>query len=118
MDGDSSEGGGKCPVMHGGLEKNAVVLEMSNQIWWPNHLNLKILNKNSALCDPMGEGFDYAAEFKSLDLDAVKQGSAVGDKERGAGVDARARKPLFPFRSDPVVLLPIMIVLISDHDLR
>ena len=73
MDGDNSQSGGKCPVMHGGLEKNAVVLEMSNQIWWPNYLNLKVLNKNSALCDPMGEGFDYAREFESLDLAAVKQ---------------------------------------------
>jgi catalase-peroxidase len=73
MDGDSSQSGGTCPVMHGGLEKNAVVLEMSNTIWWPNHLNLKILHQNSALCDPMGEGFDYAKEFKTLDLAAVKQ---------------------------------------------
>jgi catalase-peroxidase len=72
MDGDSSQSGGKCP-MGGGLEKNAVVLEMSNAVWWPNHLNLKVLHQNSALCDPMGEAFDYAEEFKTLDLDAVKQ---------------------------------------------
>ena len=71
MDGDSGENASKCPVV-GGLEKNAVVLEMSNQIWWPNHLNLRILHQNSALCDPMGE-FDYAEEFNSLDLNAVKQ---------------------------------------------
>ncbi len=67
MDGDS-----KCPVMHG-VEKNAVVLEMSNQLWWPNQLNLKILHQNSPLSDPMGEAFDYAEEFKSLDLEALKQ---------------------------------------------
>jgi catalase-peroxidase len=67
MDGDS-----KCPVMHG-AEKNAVVLEMSNLLWWPNQLNLKILHQNSPLTDPMDEAFDYAAEFKSLDLDAVRQ---------------------------------------------
>jgi catalase-peroxidase len=73
MDGDSSQSGGKCPVMHGGLEKNAVVLEMSNQIWWPNHLNLKILHQHSPKSDPMGEAFDYAEEFKTLDLNAVKQ---------------------------------------------
>ena len=72
MDGDSGQSGGKCPVM-GGLEKNAVVLEMSNQVWWPNHLNLKILHQHSAQSDPMGEAFDYAEEFKSLDLNAVKQ---------------------------------------------
>jgi catalase-peroxidase len=67
MDGDS-----KCPVMHG-AEKNAVVLEMTNHLWWPNQLNLKILHQNSPLCDPMGEDFDYAEEFKSLDLEAVRQ---------------------------------------------
>ena len=67
MDGDS-----KCPVM-GKTEKNAVVLEMSNQLWWPNQLNLKILHQNSPLTDPMGEAFDYAAEFKTLDLHAVQQ---------------------------------------------
>jgi catalase-peroxidase len=68
MDGDN-----KCPVMHGGTEKNAVVLEMTNHLWWPNQLNLKILHQNSPLCDPMGEAFDYAEEFKSLDLEAVRQ---------------------------------------------
>jgi catalase-peroxidase len=67
MDGDS-----KCPVMHG-VEKNAVVLEMSNQLWWPNQLNLKILHQNPPACDPMGEAFNYAEAFKSLDLEAVKQ---------------------------------------------
>ena len=73
MDGDSSQSGGQCPVLHGGLEKNAVVLEMSNSVWWPNHLNLKILHQNPPKADPMGQAFDYAAEFKTLDLNAVKQ---------------------------------------------
>ena len=45
----------------------------SNQDWWPNRLKLNILRQHSSLSDPMGEGFDYAAEFKSLDLAAVKQ---------------------------------------------
>ncbi len=62
----------KCPVMHGG-ERNAVVLEMSNRMWWPNQLDLKVLHQNSPLCDPMGGAFNYAEEFKSLDLAAVKQ---------------------------------------------
>ncbi len=64
----------KCPVTggHDEYDDNAVVLEMSNQAWWPNQVNLKILHQNSALSDPMGEGFDYAEEFKSLDLDAVR----------------------------------------------
>ena len=44
-----------------------------NSAWWPNQLNLKLLNQNSPLFNPMEEGFDYAKEFKSLDLGAVKK---------------------------------------------
>ena len=62
----------KCPVMHGG-DQNAVVLEMSNRLWWPNQLDLKVLHQHSSLSDPMGEGFNYAEEFKTLDLEAVRQ---------------------------------------------
>ena len=70
MDGDS-----KCPVDHGGegQKKTAVVLKMSNDQWWPNSLSLKILHQHSPLSDPMGEDFDYAEEFKSLDFNALKQ---------------------------------------------
>jgi len=46
---------------------------MSNRDWWPNQLNLKILHQNSHLVNPMGETFNYAEEFKKLDLAAVKQ---------------------------------------------
>jgi catalase-peroxidase len=42
-----------------------------NRDWWPNQLNLAILRKNPAVADPMGEGFDYAAEFRTLDLNAL-----------------------------------------------
>jgi catalase-peroxidase len=45
----------------------------SNRDWWPNELNLKALQQNSPLADPMGAEFDYAAEFRSLDLDALKK---------------------------------------------
>ena len=45
---------------------------LANQHWWPEQLNLRPLNKNSPLIDPMGEGFDYAEAFNSLDLGAVK----------------------------------------------
>src|SRR5262249_61065030 len=45
----------------------------SNQDWWPNQLNLKVLQHNPPARDPMGAGFDYAAAFKTLDLDAVKK---------------------------------------------
>ncbi len=61
---------GKCPVMgHGQTAAGAA----ANLRWWPNQLNLKVLHQNSALSDPMGEAFDYAAEFRTLDLDALKQ---------------------------------------------
>ena len=66
MDGDR-----KCPVMGGHHQQNAG--SSKNMQWWPNQLNLKPLNQNSPLTDPMGEAFDYAEEFKSLDLDAVRQ---------------------------------------------
>ena len=62
----------KCP-MSGGARKPAVAAVRSNADWWPDQLNLKILHQHSALSDPMGEGFDYAAAFKTLDLDAVVQ---------------------------------------------
>ncbi|WP_055001090.1 catalase/peroxidase HPI, partial [Pseudomonas cannabina] len=45
----------------------------TNRDWWPKQLNLKILHQHSSLSDPMGESFDYAKEFKSLDFEAVKQ---------------------------------------------
>jgi catalase-peroxidase len=54
----------KCPVMHGSGAG-------SNRHWWPTALNIDVLHRNSELSDPMGEGFDYAKEFKSLDLKAV-----------------------------------------------
>ena len=66
------DGENKCPVAHGG-DKNTVLLKMSNDKWWPNALSVKILGQNSELTDPMGKDFDYAKEFKSLDLNAVKQ---------------------------------------------
>jgi len=51
---------------------NTTVGTRSNRDWWPNQLNLKILHQNSSLSDPMGKAFNYAEEFKSLDLDAVR----------------------------------------------
>ncbi len=72
MDTGNNESAGKCPVMGGAQRPNATG-SSANQAWWPNQLNLKILNQNSPLTDPMGEEFDYAAEFKTLDLEAVRQ---------------------------------------------
>ncbi len=57
----------ECPFMH------STVGMRSNRDWWPNQLNLKILHQNSALSNPMGAAFDYAAEFKKLDFKALKQ---------------------------------------------
>jgi catalase-peroxidase len=57
----------KCPVSagaHGGT---------SNRDWWPNQLNLSVLEQPSSKADPMGEDFDYAKEFKSLDLKALRK---------------------------------------------
>ncbi|KGM33110.1 catalase/peroxidase HPI [Inquilinus limosus] len=56
---------GKCPVTGGGSRGH------TNRDWWPDQLNLSVLHLHSALSDPMGESFDYAKEFKTLDLDAV-----------------------------------------------
>ncbi len=63
----------RCPVMHGPHAVQTAVGATANQHWWPNQLNLRMLNQNSPLIDPMGAEFDYAEEFKTLDLDAVKQ---------------------------------------------
>lgn len=63
---------GKCPFTGGMLQK-AAGAGMRNQDWWPNQLKLNILRQNSTLSNPMDESFDYAAEFKSLDLKAVKK---------------------------------------------
>ncbi|HEY2660089.1 MAG TPA: catalase/peroxidase HPI [Caulobacteraceae bacterium] len=60
----------KCPVA-GAPQGHQTRLARVNRDWWPNQLNLHVLHQHSALSDPMGEGFDYAKEFKSLDLNAV-----------------------------------------------
>lgn len=59
-----------CPFGHG-APSNARAGGRGNRDWWPEQLNLSILHQHSAKSDPMGEGFDYAKEFSSLDLDAV-----------------------------------------------
>lgn len=61
---DKSNGAGKCPVVHGSKGQN-------NRGWWPEHLDIGILHTNHPSADPLGEAFDYAKEFESLDLDAV-----------------------------------------------
>ncbi|MDO9352999.1 MAG: catalase/peroxidase HPI [Solirubrobacteraceae bacterium] len=65
-----ADGGGGCPVDHSRLKEPT--LGGGNRDWWPDRLNLKILAKNPAVANPLGEDFDYAAAFATLDLDAVK----------------------------------------------
>jgi len=64
MDAKTDESTGKCPVVHGKAGAR-------NRDWWPNQLNLQVLHQHSPLSDPMGEAFDYAKAFESLDLDAL-----------------------------------------------
>ena len=58
----------KCPVVGATAAKGGT----SNRDWWPNHLNLKVLQQHAPAANPLGDSFDYAKEFKSLDLAAVK----------------------------------------------
>jgi catalase-peroxidase len=67
MDGNDGKNAGKCPVMHGASSQHA------NRDWWPNQLNLTVLHQHSALSNPMGETFNYAEEFKKLDLEALRK---------------------------------------------
>ena len=64
---------GKCPVMHGANKAHSSAGTAALQHWWPDQLNLKMLNQNGPNVNPMGETFDYAAAFNSLDLKAVKK---------------------------------------------
>ena len=73
MDVKTDEQAGKCPVVHGATN----VGMRSNSDWWPNQMNLRILRQNSPQTDPMGKDFNYAEEFKKLDLEALKNDLAA-----------------------------------------
>src|SRR4051812_12363666 len=62
----------QCPVAHG-TRRHTVASAPSNAGWWPEQLNLKILHQHSSLSNPMDQQFNYAEEFKKLDLKAVVQ---------------------------------------------
>ena len=67
----------KCPMHTGAADGGkvdgaAVLFEMTNRLWWPNQLDVEVLHQNPPAGDPMDDGFDYAAAFLALDLDAVK----------------------------------------------
>ncbi|MBI3567060.1 MAG: catalase/peroxidase HPI [Gemmatimonadetes bacterium] len=72
MDGKTPTTAGKCPVMHGGGMASAAG-GRSNRDWWPNQLNLAILHQHQPVSAPMAPDFDYAEEFKQLDLEALKR---------------------------------------------
>jgi len=69
---ESTKSAGKCPIVHGPHARTAGV-STANQHWWPDQLNLKMLHQNPPAGDPMGEEFNYAEEFQTLDLDALKK---------------------------------------------
>ena len=81
----------KCPVAHGARRAQ------TNTDWWPNQLNLKVLHQHSPLSDPMGEEFNYAEEFKSLDLNAVIKDlhAAMTDSQQWWPADFGHYGPLF-----------------------
>jgi len=68
--GNPSTGTETASPMHGAVTHNSRKIAR-NEHWWPDRLDLAVLHQNTKLADPMGQDFDYAAEFKSLDLDAV-----------------------------------------------
>ena len=72
MDGHTGQGAGKCPVAHG-APRHTAFAGRSNRDWWPNGLNLRILHQNAPQSSPMGKAFNYAEEFKKLDLEAVRK---------------------------------------------
>ena len=72
MDTINDEAATKCPVMHGASRHMRAGARLNGD-WWPNQLNLKILHQHTALSNPMGESFNYAAAFKTVDLTALRK---------------------------------------------
>lgn len=71
--GNKSENTGKCPVTGAVSKHGAGAAGTTNRDWWPNQLRLNILRRNSSLSNPMGEDFNYAKEFKTLDYKGLKK---------------------------------------------
>lgn len=70
---NNTNNSGKCPFTGAAANPSVAGSGTGNQHWWPNRLNLNILRQNSSLSNPMGDKFNYAEEFKTLDLQAVKK---------------------------------------------
>lgn len=77
LGGTAPDNNSQCPVIGGSQrppsERNTAAGSMANRDWWPNQLNLQILHQNSPMSNPLGENFNYAEEFKTLDLVALKR---------------------------------------------
>ncbi|MET0708769.1 MAG: catalase/peroxidase HPI, partial [Tardiphaga sp.] len=71
MDQKTDDTAGKCPVPHGGASKGPTSKRHGNKDWWPEQLDIGVLHAIHPSADPLGNGFNYAEEFKTLDLDAV-----------------------------------------------
>ncbi len=72
LNGQTSNGESECPFAPA-AQRHTAAGALSNSDWWPNQLNLKILHQNTPESNPMGEAFNYAEAFKSLDFDALKK---------------------------------------------
>ncbi|TDG36671.1 catalase/peroxidase HPI [Pedobacter changchengzhani] len=70
---DNSNDSSKCPFLNGDLKENIANGGTKNRDWWPNQLKLNILRQHSSLSNPLGENFDYAKAFNSLDYNALKK---------------------------------------------
>jgi catalase-peroxidase len=73
MTDQNTDSASKCPVMSGAHSAHTAVGSTANEHWWPNQLSLRMLHQNSPKSNPMGDDFDYATEFKTLDYAAVKK---------------------------------------------
>ena len=71
MEHNTNSNGGKCPFSGGSVNQSADN-QTKNQDWWPKSLNLDILHQHDTKTNPLGETFNYADEFKKLDLQALK----------------------------------------------
>ena len=69
----NADNNGKCPVTGATQKQNVGAGGTKNRDWWPNQLKLNILRQHAPSSNPMGSDFNYAEEFKSLDLKAVKK---------------------------------------------
>ena len=94
----------KCPAM-GGPQQHIAASTSANQRWWPNQLNLKVLNQNAPQVSPMNDTFNYVEEFKSVDLEELRKD--IEEVKKEGEITAQTAPTARPDRSpNPVHLLP------------